>query len=76
MWIQAHENKRIRNLGCFAVQTFVSMKRIGLIGICLLALNVVFGQSYPADKEKFVKAFQSLTSEYVTKEQKSSLLMN
>lgn len=46
------------------------MRRIGVVGICLLALNVVFGQSYPTDKEKFVKTFQSLTSEYVTKDQK------
>jgi hypothetical protein len=46
------------------------MKKIGLIAFCLIALQCSFGQSYPADKEKFVRAFQSLTSEYVTKEQK------
>jgi len=47
------------------------MKRIGFIAFCLFVTVTGFGQSYPMDKEKFVKVLQSLTSEYLTKEQRN-----
>ncbi len=46
------------------------MRKIGFVALCILAVNLSFGQSYPADKEKFVKTLQGLTNDYLTKEQR------
>lgn len=46
------------------------MKRL-LVLYCFIVLAVnAFGQSYPTDREKFVKTFQNLTNDFLTKEQK------
>jgi hypothetical protein len=45
------------------------IKSVLLFALVLTAFGA-FSQSYPKDKKEFVKTFQSLTSEYLSKEQK------
>jgi hypothetical protein len=49
------------------------MKKWGFILIALVCTANSFSQSYPEDREKFVKTISSLTSDYLDKEQKDFL---
>ncbi|WP_294673503.1 hypothetical protein [uncultured Fluviicola sp.] len=49
------------------------MKKWGFILIVLVCAVNSFSQSYPEDREKFVKTISSLTSDYLDKEQKDFL---
>lgn len=46
------------------------MKKWGLLLVVILTTPLVFAQSYPEEREKFVKTFSTLTSEYLEKDQK------
>ncbi len=46
------------------------MNKIKLTFLAVIISVIGFSQSFPSEKEKFAKTLQSLTSEYLTKEQK------
>jgi hypothetical protein len=49
------------------------MKKWGFLLLAILCAANSFSQSYPEDREKFVKTISSLTSDYLDKEQKDFL---
>ncbi|MDR0803245.1 hypothetical protein [Fluviicola sp.] len=49
------------------------MKKWGFVLLALLSTTQLFSQSYPDNREKFVKALSSLTSDYLDKDQKDFL---
>ena len=49
------------------------MKKWGFVLVTLLTVTNLFSQSFPEDREKFVKTISSLTSDYLDKEQKDFL---
>lgn len=49
------------------------MKKWGFVLVAILSVTQLFSQSYPDNREKFVKAISSLTNDYLDKDQKDFL---
>lgn len=48
----------------------MNMKKFGLLLSLSMFSNMFFAQSYPDNREKFIKAFTTITSDYLEKEEK------